>query len=90
MDGSLSLCTTVHRPAVMLTSAAGRTPEPDNTQEVSNPTLVSEGGLPPDSLGSSPVHLIVYKVEPPVCVVSPAYPDELRLLGTLDGPTASP
>jgi hypothetical protein len=30
--------------------------------------LVSEGGLAPDSLGSSPAHLIVYKVEPPVCV----------------------
>ena len=30
---------------------------------------VSEGGLQPSSLGSSPVHLIVYKVEPPVCAV---------------------
>ena len=31
--------------------------------------LVSEGGLQPSSLGFSPVHLIVYKVEPPVCAV---------------------
>ena len=30
---------------------------------------VSEGGLQPSSLGFSPVHLIVYKVEPPVCAV---------------------
>jgi len=42
-------------------------------------TKVSEGGLPPDSLGSSPAHLIVYKIEPPVCVVPSS-----RLRGRID------
>jgi hypothetical protein len=31
--------------------------------------LESEGGLQPASVGSNPVHLIVYKVEPPVGTV---------------------
>ena len=31
--------------------------------------VVSEGGLQPSSLGCNPVHLIVYKVEPPYCAV---------------------
>jgi hypothetical protein len=31
--------------------------------------IVSEGGLQPASVGCNPVHLIVYKVEPPICVV---------------------
>jgi hypothetical protein len=34
--------------------------------------LVSEGGLQPPSVGCNPVHLIVYKVQPPVGVVSVA------------------
>jgi hypothetical protein len=37
------------------------------------------GGLQPSSLGSNPVHLIVYKVEPPVCVCPQGRPSKVDI-----------